>query len=1838
MITANNKTSVILEQKIPDFVREEHDTFVQFMKSYYEFIELTNPPVDLPLVLDIPDHSVYSVNNPYGGTLLVGERLIQKASSDDPNEITTQATIFALTGNSTAQTAVVTEISGTKAKFLKNIEIIGDQSGAKYHISKDVKPLAPGVGQASFDLATIRDLDTSLASYDKFILDEIAANFPEKLHEATDKKTVLKNIRDFYRARGTENSFNLLFRLVYGEDVDIYLPQEDMLRPSVGQWQQRNILRTTIPLFDSTSNGTIPVTLLDLVGRRIRGKTSLATAIVENTREIVYLGFRFAELELSSKVGSFVANEIIQTTKGGHLGHVGAGAAIEVRTLGILSDIQIVDGGSNYAVGDAITITSEHGIGAIAQVSEVNANGSVTAVKIVDPGYNYQSAPTVTIESPHAGDIGVARFDTGPLETIFYEPFSTQATGNNLFAESDNRGGSSNVGVIGAFTSAYNLSNTAVIDPSAANANSYGNFVTAPGAKDGLVAWWRMNNYHRRDVRINTKDGTFGDGNDPSANTSKIGPRVGDALFLTDSRKPAFGYGDDDVLVHRPGYTLDPAVANTYSSADWVGFKPVVFDATGNEHHAYLKTRSGIGGGTFKSNVYTQVAFANSGIFGASSNSFVTGPNNDQTDLGGMVLMPHDDIRNANTQTWVFWYYPYGEFGSFGGAYNNDAAWASLASTSGSYNAYLAPRIIDRGHDAFWSLSANIAPLSVTSGDYIDCIFAFNGATLDNGTSLDGPSGTGAWTQFANNSGYYPGVANGTMNVGGGVLRAQTWNMIALSIDYTNGVGNVYFFNTSDGLHCANGFAISSQQDSNTSTHTANVGGWPAWAGEIESRGVVLGGASLSANGDSHTFGDWPTRATHGQFDEVRYFDKALDFAKIAHLFKNPGAKFDGALSSDWAIINQGGTFDVTSPQVDFHYDSSANESKVLRVGDSGSGTDGLQIIHTKNIPFRANSHYKITIRAKDSSPTTASNAEFGIIGISNTGTSLIGYDGTDRWDTLHAIVQSGAGNQPSESGSLGPDWFTYTAVFGGNTSSLGWNPSISDYRGTGGNTAQEDAESVTFTRANPAKLFGSLATATQQGSGNAEFFRPILFLNSLDQNDSTLIDYIKIEEARDAVLTASVAGEFVEPGEFVGDAGKLSTSPANNWKSKFIQDNDFYQTYSYVIRSGLSLPTYKNLVKKLVHVAGKKLFGQVDIQSFGTVRMRAFSQTFSGNIIDLTRQFFLGIESSLIEDFASRPIGGQGIVWKSSFGLANIPRRAWNLDIAHGDHDEDFGDGPGWIAWDQSINDNPYAASHYTGNTAAYVGPYATSNSSTNVTKSSLIYNPRGYDSRLVSGYSNTAAGIGALDGQNLNTGVPDYPQFGAYGTFWQNNLGFPLDIDGGQYRYVRMKVRRVGPGGYGDSSWLGACQADTNPTSIGSLFTSHHDQATVDDSGNLGPFSAAANTIPQPQTLILPATASETDTSPWHILEWDMWSLGTFNVTIGTQLFKHPSWPANDPKTMWKSANAFSGSSIRDNPASSGRRIGWIGIGLSLLPDNDNEKFEIDWIQVDDGEGWPRGSYVYPAGFVPTSNSILTSTGTGISGHANHLRVAESNNADNIILDDLAVSVSAIPVPIARIGCHTQSVVYTHSDLTYKATSSGSGSVFGPGGILLPFILGGAESGYPINSSNGAIFRVSANTANSNDWITTEVIDSQKFLGVRDYIQTYATANAAINGPVILETDQNDNLFVGYSYEELNSYPGLTDNQASPRPLLLFKLSPASNVHSDPNEIADPHNLFSVGGTGRGRSNTYDVEQIMWGNTGGTEGVGVMLPSPNSLAQYGTDLSDEKNRLAVSAFVSFS
>jgi hypothetical protein len=80
---------------------------------------------------------------------------------------------------------------------------------------------------------------------------------------------------------------------------------------------------------------------------------------------------------------------------------------------------------------------------------------------------------------------------------------------------------------------------------------------------------------------------------------------------------------------------------------------------------------------------------------------------------------------------------------------------------------------------------------------------------------------------------------------------------------------------------------------------------------------------------------------------------------------------------------------------------------------------------------------------------------------------------------------------------------------------------------------------------------------------------------------------------------TANEIRGLVRKGGIGRGIGYWATTDSLLNSDKVIQDSYFYQDYSYEIRTGLSLETYKDIFYSTFHTAGSALFGRYELQPF---------------------------------------------------------------------------------------------------------------------------------------------------------------------------------------------------------------------------------------------------------------------------------------------------------------------------------------------------------------------------------------------------------------------------------------------------------------------------------------------------------------------------------------------------------------------------------------------------------------------------------------------------------------
>ena len=243
--------------------------------------------------------------------------------------------------------------------------------------------------QNEINLTNLRDLDTTLDSFVAYFKNELAQNLP---YSNVDERFLLKHIKDLYLAKGSEASYDLLFKILFGKNVTLDYPSQQMLRASDGKWNQ------DISVFVKVVTGdpdTIVGKLVDVItpNRIIR--------VLIDRRQYVEV-----EVERAIQVSDDVYELILDRR---FFGDINIGDRLRYRPnndssvyfsadiLATTSSLEVQQKGTGFKIGELYNIRNFDGYGTILKIKDVDGNGGITAAEFIKYGIGYSTEFTSTL-------------------------------------------------------------------------------------------------------------------------------------------------------------------------------------------------------------------------------------------------------------------------------------------------------------------------------------------------------------------------------------------------------------------------------------------------------------------------------------------------------------------------------------------------------------------------------------------------------------------------------------------------------------------------------------------------------------------------------------------------------------------------------------------------------------------------------------------------------------------------------------------------------------------------------------------------------------------------------------------------------------------------------------------------------------------------------------------------------------------------------------------------------------------------------------------------------------------------------------------------------------------------------------------------------------------------------------------------------------------------------------------------------------------------------------------------------------------------------------------------
>ena len=236
------------------------------------------------------------------------------------------------------------------------------------------------------------DIDKTIDDFTDHFYNHFLQYIPANV--LTDRRNLLKHIKDFYAARGTEKAAKFLIQILFDEDVDFYYPKADILKTSDGKWYVEKFLTVVDTSIDNISNNDI-VNTNRFIHTKVFGQSSNSTAVVDDVQRSIRNGLEIDRLTLSDVTGRFKDGETIiaRSTVNNNTVFVSA----NILNNGI-SSIVITYGGANYNVGDPVRVDSNTGTGANIIISGIS-DGDVIDIPLIYGGAGFQLGNPLTFTS-----------------------------------------------------------------------------------------------------------------------------------------------------------------------------------------------------------------------------------------------------------------------------------------------------------------------------------------------------------------------------------------------------------------------------------------------------------------------------------------------------------------------------------------------------------------------------------------------------------------------------------------------------------------------------------------------------------------------------------------------------------------------------------------------------------------------------------------------------------------------------------------------------------------------------------------------------------------------------------------------------------------------------------------------------------------------------------------------------------------------------------------------------------------------------------------------------------------------------------------------------------------------------------------------------------------------------------------------------------------------------------------------------------------------------------------------------------------------------------------------
>ena len=235
------KINEVIQSQVPESIDNENPLFGEFLKQYYLSQEYQGGAIDIA-------HNLveYKGLNFLNNENLIGFTSVSQYANGKQDTIHVDSTSGwpSQWGLLKINDEIITYTGKTDTSFTGCVRgFSGIENNAKTNSPEYLTFTNSGIGTHPVDARVTNLSNVFLTQFRKKLKQQVLPGFVERnLDEEINQSNFIRQAKDFYKSKGTEEAFKILFGALYGETVEMIQPSKYLVKPSDADYIVNDVL------------------------------------------------------------------------------------------------------------------------------------------------------------------------------------------------------------------------------------------------------------------------------------------------------------------------------------------------------------------------------------------------------------------------------------------------------------------------------------------------------------------------------------------------------------------------------------------------------------------------------------------------------------------------------------------------------------------------------------------------------------------------------------------------------------------------------------------------------------------------------------------------------------------------------------------------------------------------------------------------------------------------------------------------------------------------------------------------------------------------------------------------------------------------------------------------------------------------------------------------------------------------------------------------------------------------------------------------------------------------------------------------------------------------------------------------------------------------------------------------------------------------------------------------------------------------------------------------------------------------------------------------------------